>query len=237
MNFTPEKISRPMNSFMLYKRDQKHAILAKYPGINFRDVSKIVADSWKNEDPDVKKKYSLLAAEESRAHKQRYPNYKYPSSIGKKKKKDLVSKFYIGSDASPEQLILHGNYLASEYTLPMDQSFPLEGYRQRSVKNPSLFQLNTLNIGQNLMAAIPNSPKDLFVGTIPVTNTLLSPISFSFERDPALTSFFSSWDFSQVSQGLNSGGDDSANGSIKNHQSIQSSLAAHLPGHGFSATL
>ena len=221
-NPTKEKINRPMNSFMLYKRDKKHEILALYPGINFREISKIVADQWKMEDVGVKKRYSQMAAEESRMHKERYPDYKYPSSISKRKKKNPVVR---------NQILA----LDLESEINQIQLCPQEGLKSRVLSSKSALQrLLPLDITQlvpNNSTSIPNSPKDLVGGPNAVTNNLLSPISYCFERDPILNSFFNSWEYSQLPSNGSTGT------SNKNLQYIQSSLAAHLSGHGFTASL
>jgi len=76
-----------MNCFMIYKRDKKHAILKENPMINFRDISKIVADQWREEKEDVKEHYKNLAKIEMKNHQEKYPDYRFPSSKGKHVKK------------------------------------------------------------------------------------------------------------------------------------------------------
>ena len=76
-----------MNCFMIYKRDKKHAILASNPMINFRDISKIVADQWREETLEVKDHYKNLAKIEMKNHQEKYPDYRFPSSKGKHGKK------------------------------------------------------------------------------------------------------------------------------------------------------
>lgn len=86
-----------MNCFMIYKRDKKHAILASNPMINFRDISKIVADQWREESAEVKEHYKNLAKIEMKNHQEKYPDYRFPSSKGKhgkKKAKGLAESLF-----------------------------------------------------------------------------------------------------------------------------------------------
>jgi hypothetical protein len=72
---------------MIYKRDKKHAILKENPMINFRDISKIVADQWREETDEIKEHYKNLAKIEMKNHQEKYPDYRFPSSKGKHSKK------------------------------------------------------------------------------------------------------------------------------------------------------
>lgn len=210
------KIKRPMNSFMLYRRDKQHEIAQKHPGINYREVNRIVGELWRAESKEIKEIYSRMALDGQLAHKEKYPDYKYPSSVAKKNKRMIST----GADAISvfPDLGRNDHYRAQPYSRVC-------GIQDKILKkeHASLIRLNTSNLGHT--GAIPNSPKDRNFG---ITNTLLSPIAFSFDRDPILNAFLNSWDYSEYAQ-------SSADRNKKNF--IESSLAAHLPEHGYSANL
>ncbi|KAI8915847.1 high mobility group box domain-containing protein, partial [Gorgonomyces haynaldii] len=71
---------RPPNSFILYRREKHMEISAQYKGgktLNNNVVSKIVANMWRQESPEVKAQYAAKAEEEKKAHMLKYPDYKY----------------------------------------------------------------------------------------------------------------------------------------------------------------
>ncbi|KAJ3321778.1 hypothetical protein HDV06_003927 [Boothiomyces sp. JEL0866] len=71
---------RPSNSFILYRREKHIEIMAQYKGVktlNNNVISKIVANMWRSESPEVKAHFSALADAEKRAHMLKYPDYKY----------------------------------------------------------------------------------------------------------------------------------------------------------------
>ena len=69
-----EKIPRPKNPFILYRSHHAKELLSKN-GKNNQTVSKIAGQMWKNETPEVKKKFQKLAAKEKKRHAEKYPNY------------------------------------------------------------------------------------------------------------------------------------------------------------------
>ncbi|KAK9765407.1 slightly ste11-like protein [Basidiobolus ranarum] len=85
------KIPRPNNSFMTYRKEKQQEILDTFPGINNKEVSKIIGMRWRREPEEVKKIYRAKAAEEKSLHAKRYPGYKY--SPRKRSQKDKKSPF------------------------------------------------------------------------------------------------------------------------------------------------
>jgi hypothetical protein len=71
---------RPSNSFILYRREKHIEIMQQYKGVktlNNNVISKIVANMWRQETPEVKAHFAGLADAEKRAHMLKYPDYKY----------------------------------------------------------------------------------------------------------------------------------------------------------------
>ncbi|KAJ3043926.1 hypothetical protein HDV00_003966 [Rhizophlyctis rosea] len=86
---TARRIRRPANSFMTFRMDKQHEILAKHPGANHKDVSKLVGEMWRAAPEDVKEYYRKKAEQGRKEHMLRYPDYKYsPNS----RKKDMAAK-------------------------------------------------------------------------------------------------------------------------------------------------
>ena len=85
---------RPPNSFILYRREKHMEIMAQYKGgktLNNNVISKIVANMWRQETPEVKARFAAKAEEEKRAHMIKYPEYKYRPRKGSSKAKTPTS--------------------------------------------------------------------------------------------------------------------------------------------------
>ncbi|KAJ5742526.1 uncharacterized protein N7511_011258 [Penicillium nucicola] len=74
---TKGRISRPMNSFMLYRSAYTERIKKLFRVNNHRVVSKIAGQGWKFEPSAVRQKYADLAKLERDAHTAVHPEYKY----------------------------------------------------------------------------------------------------------------------------------------------------------------
>ncbi|USP80924.1 hormone-sensitive lipase [Curvularia clavata] len=78
------KIPRPRNAFILYRQHHQHAIIARNPGLNNPDISKIIGEQWQAESEEQKKVWQDLAQEEKARHHEQYPEYRYqPRRLGK----------------------------------------------------------------------------------------------------------------------------------------------------------
>ncbi|KAL1918710.1 uncharacterized protein VTP21DRAFT_2732 [Calcarisporiella thermophila] len=71
------RVRRPLNAFMLYRRDMKHIILDANPGMNQREVSKEIASMWKKASNEVRRNYNARATELRTLHKIENPDFKY----------------------------------------------------------------------------------------------------------------------------------------------------------------
>ncbi|WBW72355.1 DNA-binding transcription factor Ste11 [Schizosaccharomyces osmophilus] len=69
----PGSVKRPLNSFMLYRRDRQLEI----PTSNHQSISRIIGELWRNESAQVKRYYAELSAMERQKHMLQNPEYKY----------------------------------------------------------------------------------------------------------------------------------------------------------------
>jgi hypothetical protein len=86
---------RPSNSFILYRREKHLEIMQQNKGAkspNNNVISKIVADMWRKETPEIKAHFAALADAEKRAHMLIYPDYKYRPRKAAAKKTGGVRK-------------------------------------------------------------------------------------------------------------------------------------------------
>ncbi|KAJ5152948.1 uncharacterized protein N7482_009426 [Penicillium canariense] len=71
------RIPRPPNSFILYRQHHHHTVTAENPGVQNTQISRIIAEMWRNETAEVRARFKDLADEKKRLHSQAHPNYQY----------------------------------------------------------------------------------------------------------------------------------------------------------------
>lgn len=84
-------ITRPMNSFMLYRSAYSERTKALISDTNHQMVSTVSGQSWPLEPPEIRDKYNTLAKIERENHQKAHPEYKFSPSktvLPAKKKKD-----------------------------------------------------------------------------------------------------------------------------------------------------
>ena len=67
-------IKRPLNSFMLYRRDKQTEVTSTQDN---QSISKIIGTLWRNETYAVKAHYNSMADREKELHKLQHPEYKF----------------------------------------------------------------------------------------------------------------------------------------------------------------
>lgn len=70
---------KPNNAFFLYRKAMKAYIISTFGLSQSHEVVKQAAIMWRMESAEVKKKYKDQSNEEFARHKQRYPDYVWPS--------------------------------------------------------------------------------------------------------------------------------------------------------------
>ncbi|KAJ2581816.1 hypothetical protein GGH95_001878 [Coemansia sp. RSA 1836] len=82
----PKRTPRPPNAFILYRKAKQAEVIRDNPGVSNKDVSCIIGQMWKSEDPPVQDKFREQAELEKKKHKDMYPNYKYQPRKPKNKR-------------------------------------------------------------------------------------------------------------------------------------------------------
>ncbi|KAJ8660820.1 hypothetical protein O0I10_003463 [Lichtheimia ornata] len=70
------KIPPLMNSFQLFRLEKQNEIVARCPGANYRDISKVIAKWWKELPEEEKERYRERARIAKIEHAKMYPIYK-----------------------------------------------------------------------------------------------------------------------------------------------------------------
>ncbi|OJT14299.1 Sporulation minus regulator 2 [Trametes pubescens] len=102
---TEPHIRRPLNAFMLYRRDFNDRL--KETGDRpFQQnlLSKTVGEQWNKEPDDVKEHYKELAMAEQEKHRRKYPGYKF-KPVQKKDKKNKAAVRSPRKERKPTQYV------------------------------------------------------------------------------------------------------------------------------------
>ncbi|CAI2165387.1 4089_t:CDS:2 [Funneliformis geosporum] len=118
-------IPRPPNSFILYRQHHHPLILNKHPGINNSEISRIIADHWRNLSNQEKGEWKKKAEEAKERHMKAWPDYKYQPRrrvVGPTFKKPLkgpgAPSSSIKSDAFSAQEGMMDNFVIELSKLP-----------------------------------------------------------------------------------------------------------------------
>ncbi|KAG9316210.1 hypothetical protein JVU11DRAFT_2237 [Chiua virens] len=81
------KPPRPQNSWILYRQEHCKNFSRNNPGVPQSDVSKLIAQQWKNEKPEIRREWERKAEEEKLRHALKYPGYRYSPTTKESKTK------------------------------------------------------------------------------------------------------------------------------------------------------
>ncbi|KAI8327960.1 high mobility group box domain-containing protein, partial [Chlamydoabsidia padenii] len=73
----PHSAPRPVNCFLVYRREKQAQIAELCTGANHRMISKVVAKWWKKIDDATRDIYVEIAKQVKQEHLIKFPNYKY----------------------------------------------------------------------------------------------------------------------------------------------------------------
>ncbi|KAJ1815931.1 hypothetical protein LPJ75_002199 [Coemansia sp. RSA 2598] len=103
----PKRTPRPPNAFILYRKAKQAEVIRDNPGVSNKDVSCIIGQMWKSEDPAVQDQFREQAEVEKKKHKEMHPNYKYQPR--KPKNKRLQESQAAGASAVNNALVAGGS--------------------------------------------------------------------------------------------------------------------------------
>ncbi|ORZ03864.1 high mobility group box domain-containing protein [Syncephalastrum racemosum] len=102
-----DRPSRPLNCFIVYRLEKQKEVLAAHPGLNHRDVSRIVGSWWRELSEDEKAPYYELAARNKLEHAQKYPQYKYRPCKNVQRARKCLKKATSKESVQAQFLALH----------------------------------------------------------------------------------------------------------------------------------
>lgn len=88
------RISRPMNSWMYFRKQKARDLKEANPGLNLTQaaVSKIISEVWRGAPDHVRSHYTRIAEEGRIAHSIKYPNYKLQPRLKKPRARSTTLK-------------------------------------------------------------------------------------------------------------------------------------------------
>lgn len=87
------KVPRPPNAFIIYRKDWHPKIVSENPGVHNNAISVIIGNKWRAESQAVKDEYKMKADMAKEQHASLHPNYQYqPRKPSEKKKRMTKNK-------------------------------------------------------------------------------------------------------------------------------------------------
>nr|APB08799.1 mating type protein [Neofusicoccum sp. CAA192]APB08800.1 mating type protein [Neofusicoccum sp. CAA704] len=102
----PPWVPRPMNCFIIYRREKHASVVAANPGLHNNDISKIIGRMWKAETNATKEIFKAKAEKLNKEHAAANPNYRYTP------RKSVVIKRRLKKHAERERC-KHAAFLSS----------------------------------------------------------------------------------------------------------------------------
>jgi len=98
-----KRIPRPMNSFMIFGKEQRKLIQQQHPDLDNKSVSKLLGQRWASLPDSQKQVYVDKAKEMAEEHRRLYPDWKFTRDTSKNKKsrsklKQSVSQHSVDGD-------------------------------------------------------------------------------------------------------------------------------------------
>ncbi|KAK5111906.1 hypothetical protein LTR62_004638 [Meristemomyces frigidus] len=88
-----DRVPRPPNAFIIYRKDWHPRIVAENPGLHNNAISVILGNQWRHESEAVRAAYKQKADEVKRQHELAHPEYQYqPRKPSEKKRRMTKNK-------------------------------------------------------------------------------------------------------------------------------------------------
>ena len=110
------KAKRPPNAYLLYSEAMREQIKKENPNIKPNELTKLIANKYKNEPKEVLQQYIDLAKKKQEEFKAQHPDYQYSRASTKKKPQTIE-----------------------------DVGDPIQAINQRFLSNPFTFQCISSN--------------------------------------------------------------------------------------------
>ncbi|KAI8982036.1 hypothetical protein BDF20DRAFT_864650 [Mycotypha africana] len=189
-------IPRPMNSFMLFRREKQREIASKCQGANHRDMSKVISKWWRELSQVEKQPYIDEADRLQLEHKKKYPGYKFTPKRKTKAprrykrcpadqlvarnfddKQTLLSLYYNGIIENDKQQPLH---LQNKLDISLNKQIQKKNHRLvDSSSNNNTTNVDTVLTNRNICRSTISSPNNVDTNQHMIYLTVPSALSNS----------------------------------------------------------
>ncbi|KFD50170.1 hypothetical protein M514_08915 [Trichuris suis] len=122
-----KRIPRPMNSFMLWAKEERPRIRAQYPHYHNAQISQILGMEWKGMPMEQKMSYQERAKELRVLHSMEFPDYKYRPRKRLAKIPSLAKEHNYVGIGTPSEMETWASSSSRFLIVPIDET-PLFGF-------------------------------------------------------------------------------------------------------------
>ncbi|CAG8681044.1 2203_t:CDS:1, partial [Dentiscutata heterogama] len=146
-----DRITRPQNAFILYRKDIQSEIIKENPSVKLEQISKIVGERWANASDETKNRYTILAELCNRVHRDIFPDYKFiPKSKERGKKALRIMPVKSEKESLRPWSLLSSIVAFSEPHPSLNETIPQESFESVNMLQETQFAtesqyLNSLN--------------------------------------------------------------------------------------------
>ncbi|KAH8686051.1 high mobility group box domain-containing protein [Tricladium varicosporioides] len=185
------KIPRPPNAFILYRKFHHPMIVQQNPGKHNNEISTIIGKMWGNESPEVIAEFKARAEQANAEHALKYPGYQYqPRKPSEKKRRMTKKKAQAASLLSTKKMIKasrdDSKFIQQDEKVTL--SFPLN---QDSKKHDVVHNADASPIKDIRSADEPDSNAFGFIDPTLFTNITAAPEAPDCTRLDASAPYFS----------------------------------------------
>lgn len=193
-----QKIPRPPNAFILYRKHWHETVKAQNPpGTHNNILSKILGEQWQKEPETVRDEWKAAAEQKAREHALLYPGYKYqPRKSAEKKRRMTKAKKAAALAATLAQNANQaptGNQISPPSTNPLIRGF---GRSQRPGMQIS-HRLDLLD-SQDYSSLTAAELGDLPWGFLRADHVEATTFTQTGSNGPSINQFFPRMDFAPV---------------------------------------
>ncbi|EEH50039.1 uncharacterized protein PADG_06118 [Paracoccidioides brasiliensis Pb18] len=143
----PEKIPRPSNAFILYRRHHHPLVKASNPDFHNNDISILLGKRWKAESSETKAYFKALADEIKAQHAKDHPYYQYAPRKPSEKKRRSTTR-------CNSRIVKSSKFGSRGAATPISQS---DGANANFLSSAS-DENNILNVERNFNLLVPLIP-------------------------------------------------------------------------------
>jgi len=113
-------IPRPPNAFILFRVEHQPIVRHQNPTATVQQISVLLGKLWREQSPEVRRKYAEMAIIAKEDHKRKYPDYKFRPRPSKKATQELLTR-QISKRKPKSPLLLQRSFTYPDFTIPNNE--------------------------------------------------------------------------------------------------------------------